>query len=409
MVPPSRFRERCLKCGKQFAHDRYVTKCDACSGLVDVEYDLKQVQIYDDAKDMIERYRDLIPVADPSNLIRVGAGNTPCVHAKRLGKLLGLENLYLKDETRNPTGTTKDRTASVVLSYFKELGIKHFTSSATGNSSTAFAVACIKNPPFEHSIFIGQRWYQRLTFDAHPRVHVWVIEGGKVNEAIAYSRSWERENGIPAEGGFFNSGRREGLKLAFLEAVDQTGISFDWYFQGVSTAMGAYGAYKGALEYLGLGRLKRVPKLGCIQETSCSPQYAAFSEGSPVIEKRHIIENPDGIADALLKGNPSDTYPYMYKVVKDSGGLFEAVTTEEIREARAAIHEYEGIPACNASSTTIAGIKKLLRAGRLGSKEFILANITGSDRNNKIYPHRYNKVVRTDEGGWRLVGEVTET
>lgn len=407
MSRPPRFREHCVRCARTFPPDAFRTRCD-CGGLIDVEYDLGQVKIDLGSEDLMTRYRDLLPVVDPSNLIRVGAGNTPTVHARRLGKLLGLSNLYLKDETRNPTGTTKDRPAGVVMSYFKERGVSHFTSSATGNSSTAFAVATINTPGFEHSIFVGERWKTRLTFEPHPRVHVWVLEGARVNEAIAYSRAWEKEHRIPAEGGFFNLGRREGLKLAFLEAVDQTGLSFDWYFQGVSTAMGAYGAFKGAREYLGLGRIDRLPRLGCVQEESCNPQVRAFKAGSEVIRPEHVIQDPDGLADALLKADPSDTYPYMHRVVTESRGLFEAVTADQIREARAALFEYEGIRACAASATTVAAIKKLVGEGKLGAVERILANITGSDRDPARYCRRYTKVVRSPSGPWQVVGEVTD-
>jgi threonine synthase len=403
----ARFKWECVRCKKEFVHGKFLTKCDACGGLIDVDYDPKRVEIRPTG-DLLDRYGDILPIQDSANYVRLGlTAPTPCVHAKRLGKLLGLENLFLKDETKNPTGTTKDRTATVVLSWLKEVGVTHFTSTATGNSSTAFARACIENPPFEHSVFIASRWHDRLTWCSHPRVHVWILEGANVVEAIAYSRKWEKENGIPSEGGFFNPGRREGLKLAFLEAVDETRISFDWYFQGVSTAMGLFGTFKGARLYEQLGRIDRLPRLGGIQEETCSPQVRAFKDDSPVIEQRHIFETPDGIADALLKGNPSDTYPYMYEIVKRTGGLFESVTAKEIATARRAIMEYEGIPACNASSTTIAGIKKLLAARRLDPKARILASITGSDRDPRVYPRRYKKLVRAEDR-WVFAGIVNE-
>jgi threonine synthase len=395
-----RFDESCVRCGKRFSSDRFNTRCDACGGLIDVTYDLRRVEIHAQERDAIARYRDLIPVQDPSQLVRVGAGNTPCVHAKALGKRLGLANLFLKNETTNPTRTIKDRTAEVVLSYLQERKIFHFTSSATGNSSTAFACACIAHPPFEHSIFIGERWLPRLTFDANPRIHVWVLEGeaGSV-EAIAYSRQWEKANGIPSEGGFFNAGRREGLKLAFLEAVDQLETSFDWYVQGTSTAMGAYGSHKGALQYVALGRMDRPPKMALAQETTCCPQVHAFAEGSPEIRPHHIVKQPDGIADALLKGNPSDTYPYIYEMLQRVGGTLVSVTADEIRTARREILEYEGIDACNASSTTVAAIRKLVRSGHMGPNDRVLAMITGGDRDNSHHVQAYTRLVG-GPGGW---------
>jgi len=395
-----RFHEHCMKCGARVPSDGFRTKHDACGGAIDVEYDLGKVEIYANESASIRRYRDLIPVADPANCVSVGAGNTPTVHARSLGAALGLPNLFLKDETKNPTGTVKDRPAEVVLSYLKERKVWHFTSSATGNSSTAFARACIQNPPFEHSIFIGERWLNRLTFDAHERVHVWVLEGRDVNtaEAIAFSRKWEREHGVPPEGGFFNIGRREGLKLAFLEAVDQMETPFDWYVQGVSTAMGAYGTYKGALQYQALGRIDRIPKMGLVQEATCAPQVHAWSENSATIQPHHVLDRPDGIADALLKGNHSETYPYIFKMMSRTGGTFVSVTADEIRAARRTVEDHEGISPCFSASTTIAGIRKLRERGEMKPEERVLVALTGSDRDPKRHVKKYTRVVRTQDG-----------
>ncbi|MDD9972044.1 MAG: pyridoxal-phosphate dependent enzyme, partial [Myxococcales bacterium] len=376
------FREYCLLCAKQYPPDAFRTRCDACGGALDVDYDLARVRIRDNREAPIARYHELLPVQDASNLVHVGAGNTPCVHARELGRKLGMSALYLKDETKNPTGTVKDRPAEVVLSYLKERDVWHITSSATGNSSTAFARATILSPPFEHSIFIGERWLSRLTFEAHERVHVWVLEGRETTtlEAIACSRKWERDNGVPAEGGFFNIGRREGLKLAFLEAVDQVRRPFDWYMQGVSTGMGAYAAFKGALQYQALGLVDRIPKMALVQEATCAPQVQAWREGCDGIRPHHILERPDGIADALLKGNHTETYPYIYRMMTRTGGQFVSVSEEEIRSAQRDLKEAEGISACFSASTTIAALKKLRATEQIGASECVLVMLTGSDR-----------------------------
>jgi len=400
MSTSQRFYEHCMKCGARVPSDGFRTKHDACGGAIDVEYDLGKIEIHSNESASIRRYRDLIPVIDPSNCVSVGAGNTPTVHARSLGGAIGLPNLFLKDETKNPTGTVKDRPAEVVLSYLKERKVWHFTSSATGNSSTAFARACIQNPPFEHSIFVGERWLDRLTFDAHERIHVWVLEGRDVTtgDAIAFSRKWEREHGVPPEGGFFNIARREGLKLAFFEAVDQMETPFDWYVQGVSTAMGAYGTYKGALQYQALGRIDRIPKMALVQEASCAPQVHAWSERSATIQPHHVIDRPDGIADALLKGNHSETYPYIFQMVSRAGGTFVSVTADEIRAARRAVEDHEGISPCFAGSTTIAGIQKLRERGEMKAEDRVLVALTGSDRDPKRHVKKYTRVVRTQDG-----------
>jgi threonine synthase len=374
--------------------------------MIDVEYDLSGVRIDATSSDVIARYWDLLPLTDPIGRVPTRCGNTPIVHAKRLGKKLGLENLFLKDETRNPTGTVKDRQAEIVLSWFREIGIQHFTSSATGNTSTAFSTACIANPPFEHSVFIGDRWLNRLNFPDHPRIHVWVLEGATVNEGIAFAKEWNAKHGLQPEGGLYNLGRREGLKLPFFEAVDELETSFDVYLQGISTAIGVYATYKAATQYMSLGRIDRLPRLVCVQEATCAPMVAAFRDGSETIREHHIVKNPTGIAEAIQKGDPSDSYGYIRDIVTRTRGSFEAVTADEIRTARAEIFEYEGIPACNSSATTIAALKQMIEARTVQRDERILAMITGSDRPRTVYPRRYNKVVRRG-GSWELVGEVS--
>lgn len=400
-----RFVFKCVKCSKEFPPGKFWRRCDGCQSLIDVEYDLEQVRIDADAKDPIERYWDLLPLTDREGRVPTRCGNTPIVHARRLGKKLGLDNLFLKDETKNPTGTVKDRQAEVVLSYFREIGIQHFTSSATGNTSTAFSTACIANPPFEHTVIVGDRWLNRLNFPDNDRIHVIVLEGATVNEAIAYARDWNKKNALEPEGGLYNLGRREGLKLPFFESVDALETSFDLYVQGISAAIGVYATYKAARQYQALGRIDRLPRLVSVQEATCAPMVAAFRDGATSIQEHHIVKHPTGIAEAIQKGNPTDSYEYIAAITRETNGGFEAVTADEIRVARSEIFECEGVPACNSSATTIAALKNMIQAGAVKRDERVLVMITGSDRPRNVYPTRYTKIVRKN-GAWESVGEV---
>jgi len=166
-----------------------------------------------------------------------------------------------------------------------------------------------------------------------------------------------------------------------------------------------YATYKAATQYMSLGRIDRLPRLVCVQEATCAPMVAAFRDGSETIREHHIVKDPTGIAEAIQKGDPSDSYGYIRDIVIRTRGSFEVVTADEIRTARAEIFEYEGIPACNSSATTIAALKKMIAARTVQRGERILAMITGSDRPRTVYPRRYNKVVRRI-GSWELVGQV---
>lgn len=401
MANGARFREVCLDCGWVHAERGQRHRCRACNGIMEAQYDLAQVRIYDDEARAVLRYRDLLPIRDPSLLVTLGAGNTPTIHAKALGRLFGLEHLYLKDETKNPTGTTKDRPAEVVLSACLERGVTHLCSAATGNSSTAFAVASIATPPFEHTCFIGSRWKKRLSFPAHPRIHVHILEDGTVADTTAVKRTWEKANGVPPEGGFFNVARREGLKLAFLEAVDQTGVTFDWYVQGVSTGMGVYGVYRGAQQYVGLGRLRHAPRLCCVQESVCDPHVRAFRDGSKAMKPEHTIANPEpGVADALQKGDAGDNYPYLRNIVIESGGTYVSVDSGAITSARRALLEYEGVEACGAGATPVAAVAELARRGVIDPKAHVLLNISGRERDPSLACPEHTTWRKDAAGTW---------
>src|ERR1051326_3923619 len=131
-----RYKLVCRSCQKAYTSGFHPT-CE-CGGMTDPKYSLKNARVRDD-KNPLVRFFDLLPVRRKTSLAWLGDGNTPTIHARELGRRLGLSRLYLKNETTNPTRTTKDRMASVVLSFFREAGVREFACSSTGNSSTSFA------------------------------------------------------------------------------------------------------------------------------------------------------------------------------------------------------------------------------------------------------------------------------
>jgi threonine synthase len=199
-------------------------------------------------------------------------------------------------------------------------------------------------------------------------------------EAFNYAGTYAAENKLVSERGFFNLGRREGLKMAFFEASDQVPGPIDWYVQAVSSAMGVYGTYKGAKELLAIGHIDRLPKLLCAQQTSCAPMVRAYEEGSDAILPHHVVNRPEGIAEAILRGDPTRVYPYVKGIVVESGGDFIAVTESEIREARRLTEDLEGISPCFSASAAVAGLIKKVRSGTFPRKDSVMVNLTGGDR-----------------------------
>jgi threonine synthase len=383
----SRFRIACRSCRRPFPSG-FHTVC-TCGGMVDVDYSLEGVHLCDNANPLL-RFFDLLPLRHESSVCWLGDGNTPTVHARELGRLLGLDRLFLKDETRNPTRTTKDRMASVALSFLRDVGVKEFACSSTGNSSTSYATAVEKFPGVKVHVFVGRDFLHRMNFDSSASVKVYWVKDATFTEAHDCARAFAEKNPqVTGERGFFNLGRREGLKLAFMEAALDMPEAPHWYFQAVSSGMGVYGTWQGARQLYSLGRLRHLPRLGCVQQRTCAPMVDSWRAGSPITRPRDVVAEPNGIAEAILRGNPTNTYPHLYKVVHQSGGTFESVTDPEIREAQRMLLEMEGIEACEAAATTVAAIKKMAAAGELRRDDVLLANITGGIRTETLTPREY--------------------
>jgi threonine synthase len=367
-------RHYCVDCGEEFPHG-FTPRCRRCKGMVEIAYDLSRAKIRD-AESPLERYFDFLPIRDPDHLLSVGEGNTPCVHAGALGDAIGLERVYLKVESTNPTGTTKDRMATTVLSMFREIGVSEFISSSTGNSSNALGHAIGCHPYFRMHLFMGEAFRSRFRYDGEGVV-VHALAGKDFSAAFNHARDLAHATGRPFEGGFFNPARREGLKMAYFEAVDQVPHEIDWYFQASSSAMGVNGTAKGARELVTIGRISRVPRMVCVQQESCAPIVNGFDDDSPTLLPQHVVDNPTGVAKAILRGNPTGCYPYVYRMLKDTNGLAVRVSEREILDAQRDAFELEGVSCCTDAATTVAALRKLAASGTVGRRDVVLLNLTG--------------------------------
>jgi threonine synthase len=367
--------------------------------MIDIEYDLERVRFVD-SDNPYERYADLLPVEDRA-LYPSDARFTPTIHAKELGAALGLPHLYLKNETALPTCTTKDRMAAVAMAYLYECGVRKFCTSSTGNSSTAYARAIANFDEMHMCLFTASDFRDRVQCDGGGQVEHYILRGATFVEAFDQAREFAKQNDYTSERGFFNPGRREGLKVAWLEAVEQVPRPIDWYVQAVSSAMGVYGTFKGANELVQLGRIPHAPRLMCVQQETCSPMVQAWNDDAPGIRPEHIFPEPTGIAKAILRGNPTGTYPRIRKIVKESNGTILAVSEEAIREAQRIVYETEGVRPCFSASTAVAGLISAARGGRLPADHTVLINLTGGDRDAPAASNDARWLARSDDG-WVL-------
>lgn len=386
----------CVQCSKPQG-DAYKPFCE-CGGMVEIEYDIHQVKLRD-STNPYERFIDLLPISTKKENLPKNTVFTPMVHAKGLGKFLGMKSLYLKDETVLPTKSTKDRMAEISLAYLWERGVRSFCTSSTGNSSSAYAHSIQNYPDMKLFLFTAENFAKRVQYADHAQVKHFGMRGASFVGAFEYAAVYAKKHNLVSERGFFNIGRREGLKLAYLEACDQIPQGIDWYVQGVSSAMGVYGTYKGAKEMLALKKIKSLPRLLCVQQESCSPMVNAYQEDAEEIKSHHIIPNPKGIAEAILRGDPTRAYPHVRRIVKESRGQFIAVSENEIREAKKMVEELEGISPCFSASATVAGVIKGVREGSFPKDDTVMINLTGGDR---IHNHNLDNVtwLKQENNDW---------
>lgn len=378
-----KFDVQCVKCGL-VQGESYAPFCQDCGGMTEAYFNLAGARLRD-SDNPFERYFDLIPVLD-RDLMPKNAAMTPTVHATALGEHLGLSRLYLKNETVHPTGTTKYRMAAVSLPYLFESGVTEFCTSSTGNSSSAYANLIHHIPDLKMNLFTGDAFRNRVNYESTDQIRHYILHGASFAEAFVVAAQHAKTHGCTSERGFFNLGRREGLKLCWFEAIEQSGGSFDWYVQAVSSAMGVYGVYKAAKEFVELGVSDRLPRLLCAQQESCSPMVRAWEDGAESIRPEHIVRNPSGIAMAILRGDPTGVYPYMRAVVTESGGSFLSAPEAEIREARRLVLELEGIDICYAAATAVAALHRATKRGLVARDARILVNLTGCDRSYRDVP-----------------------
>jgi threonine synthase len=273
--------------------------------------------------------------------------------------------------------------------------VRNFCISSTGNNSTALAHGLHGFPDMNLYLFTASGFVDRVDICNSSQVIHFSLNGASFVEAFQFAREFAIKNGFVSERGFFNPGRREGLKLAFLEAAEQVPAPIDCYVQAVSSAMGVYGIYKGATELLRLGKTSRLPRLLCVQQDTCAPMVRAWQAGSAVIRPQDIVHAPSGIAKAILRGDPSGAYPHVYRIVKESGGDITEVDEAQIRGARKMAEELEGLSPCFSASAALAGLARLAGEGAVRADEIVLVNLTGSDRPAASDPSAAQQLART--------------
>lgn len=370
---------QCRECGQSYPQEP-LHVCETCFGPLEIQYDYEQIKKSISREKIatrehnLWRYRELLPI-DGEPRVGLYSGFTPLVRAQRLGAVLGVKQLYLKDDSVNhPTFSYKDRVVSVAISKAIEFGFDTVSCASTGNLANSVAAHAAR-AGLDCYVFIPDGLEQGKIIGSG-------IYGPKT---VAINGNYDDVNRLCSEIGdkygwaFVNVNLRpyysEGAKTHAFEIAEQLGWRLPQHIV-VASAGGTI------LPKLAKG-LKELIKVGLVEDTGCKIYSAQASGCAPIINALHkgtdLVSpvKPDTIASSIAIGNPADGY-YVIQAVRESGGWGESVTDEEILEGIKLLARTEGIFTEPAGGTEVAVAKKLIETGRIPRDESIVISITGN-------------------------------
>jgi threonine synthase len=362
---------KCVKCGLEYPLFPLQGKCEKCGGALEYKLSLPKVgKIKFSGQMRFWRYKPLLPPVE--HIISLGEGGTQLHKAERLAKTMGLTDLYLKDETRNPTNSYRDRAAALLTSNAMDLKYDTLICATNGNLGASLAAYSAKAGLICHVIVpkivdVG-KLAQMLAYNA-------VIEesGETVDDSIRKAEALSKESGWYQATAELNPLVIEAQKTIAYEAYEQFGVP-KWFIVPMGSGGTIYSIWKGFKELRQLGIAKSLPRMVGVQPEGCAPIVRAF------LEKRSEplkISKPSTRALAILMAEPLQSELAM-KAMHESGGLALTVSDSEIFATELEMAKLEGMFAEPASSATISALKKLLSEGKIDNDDNVVCLITGS-------------------------------
>ncbi len=351
-----------------------------CNGILDGHYELggKKFEIDGLVKDSIWQFRDMMPPVSDSSIVSLGEGWTPLIKAPEYGRLIGIESLWCKVEGQNPTGSFKDRAASLGLSLAKEWRKKGVFVASSGNAAAAVAA---------YSARAGIQCLVLIREDSTPSKLGQISMYGanllrvrdifKSEESLEYALNLTQRS-LPDWLNHFiwasyNPLLVDGLKTLAYEIASDSGEDGIPDYVFVPTAGGdlLYGIYKGFAELKATGTVSKIPKMVVVQGKGANPIVAALEMGSSKVPQRESAETVAG----ALRSTFGAEHPLA--AVRQSRGFGVVVTDEEILRAHRDVARLDGIFCEVSSATALAAIAKSIKEKKIEKDEKALAILTG--------------------------------
>ena len=370
----------CSSCCEIYPYAVPQNICHSCGKPLFVRYALDQLtdtwkpKHLQSRPNSLWRYRELLPVINDQYTVSLGETMTPLIHAKRLGDHFGLQQLWIKDESRLPTGSFKARGLAMAVSKANELGIKKLAIPSAGNAATALSVyaASAEIPVY---VFMPKDTpkYNIETCQL-ARANVTLIDGlisdaGKIVAKRKKDEAWFDVSTLK------EPYRVEGKKTMGFELAEQFGWKLpDVIIYPTGGGTGIVGMWKGFDELEAIGWIgKKRPRFISVQAAGCAPIVKALKEGKSDAEpwqNAHTIANglrvPQAIGDFLI-----------LEAIRKSGGTAVAVTDDAIKEAMQLLPSNEGILTCPEGAATVAALKQLVGTETIKTSDQIVLFNTG--------------------------------
>ncbi len=366
---------RCIECNAIYSGDDVIYTCMECGGLLDVIYDYDEISLTREklSKEALSvwKYRELLPIRRAP--VTLQEGGTQLYRLTRLAEELSAEEVYVKHEGMNPTGSFKDRGMTVGVTKAIELGMSTVACASTGNTSASLAIYAAKaGMPAVVLLPAGKVALGKVAQALMHGAKVLTIRGN-FDEALRLVRDLCTKEDFYLLNSI-NPYRLEGQKTIAFEIAEQLQWNVpDRIVLPVGNAGNITAIYKGFKELKRLGLTETVPKMTGVQAEGASPITRAVREREERIDPE---TNPETIATAIRIGNPVNARKAL-KAIYESNGTAETVTDEEIIRAQKDLAQLEGIGVEPASASSIAGLRKLLQNQEIDPSEQIVCITTG--------------------------------
>ena len=372
--------QECINCHTKYGIEEIVYFCKNCGDILEVKIDLEKAAAtvksgaYKNVPLSVWRYRDFMPIHEATNVVTLCEGGTGLHHSKRLGEVLGLTDLWIKNEGENPTGSFKDRGMTVGVTKAVELGAKHVICASTGNTSASLA-AYAARAGIRCTVLIpsGKIAYGKLSQAMIHGAKVLQVRGN-FDEALEFVLKLAEKHSSIYLLNSINPFRIEGQKSLGYEICEQLDYNApDRLIVPVGNAGNISAIWKGFSEFYNLGSINKLPKMTGIQAVGSAPIVKAVkSHNSKIVP----VAEPETVATAIRIGAPV-SWRKAINAINESHGTAETVTDDEILDAQRILAQVEGIFVEPASAASIAGLRKLVRNGIINKDERIVCVTTG--------------------------------